>query len=236
MTETYIRRAHHSGSWYSSSTSDLNRMLEGFLSNASEAHSAYGDLPCDIPRGIIAPHAGYTYSGPTAAYAYKALSEAIRKGWRGTIVVLHPSHHVYLENCAISNAHTIETPLGNLQVNSKLRDEILNISKPSFSLMDQSIDEDEHSGEMQYPYIAKVLSDLHVLGESQIRVLPIMVGSLTTRSEEHYGKVLAPFLSRQDIFTVISSDFCHWGSRFRYTPTTAFGYSKSGGEIHEFVS
>lgn len=231
MTETYIRRAHHSGSWYSSKANELNRSLEGFLSKAStEAHSHDGDL-----RGIIAPHAGYSYSGPTAAYAYRALSKAIEQGWRGTIVVLHPSHHVYLQNCAISNAHTIETPVGNLNVNSKLRDEMLSISTHGFSLMDQNIDEDEHSGEMQYPFIAKVLLDYQMLGQSQITILPVMVGSLTTKSEETYGKILAPLLSRDDIFTVISSDFCHWGSRFRYTPTTASGYSKSGGEIHEFI-
>lgn len=238
MTETYTRRAYHSGSWYSSDRIQLNRILEEFLSKAkSEGNSDDGDsTQLNFPRGIIAPHAGYSYSGPTAAYAYSALSKAIENGWRGTIVVLHPSHHVYLQNCAISNAHIIETPLGNLNVDYKLRDEILNISKPGFSLMDQNIDEDEHSGEMQYPYIAKVLLDSHLLSDSQIAILPLMVGSLVTKSEDNYGKALAPILSRANIFTVISSDFCHWGSRFRYTPTTALGYSKSGGEIHEFVS
>lgn len=239
MTETYTRRAYHSGSWYSSDRIQLNRILEEFLSKAkSESNAEDGDSTqfLNFPRGIIAPHAGYSYSGPTAAYAYSALSKAIEKGWRGTIVVLHPSHHVYLQNCAISNAHIIETPLGNLNVDYKLRDEILNISKPSFSLMDQNTDEDEHSGEMQYPYIAKALLDSHMLSDSHIAILPVMVGSLATSTEDHYGKALAPILSRANIFTIISSDFCHWGSRFRYTPTTALGYSKSGGEIHEFVS
>ncbi len=58
-----------------------------------------------FPRGVIAPHAGYSYSGPTAAYAYANLREALMRGWSGTVVVLHPSHHVYLDGCAVSGIY-----------------------------------------------------------------------------------------------------------------------------------
>ena len=78
--------------------------------------------------------------------------------------------------------------------------------------MERSVDEEEHSGEMQYPYIAKMINDAQ--SESgrrcnNIKVLPIMVGSLKTSKEEAFGRLLSPYLSDRGIFTVISSDFCH---------------------------
>lgn len=232
----YTRRAQHSGSWYSSDSKSLNSSLSEFLSLAKASMTSRKEQVLrSIPRGIIAPHAGYSYSGPTAAYAYNALLESLELGWRGTIVVLHPSHHAYLSDCAISNAHTIETPLGNLMVDSDLRQDLLKLRSPHFSLMNQSVDEDEHSGEMQYPFMKKVILESGIRSESQVRVLPIMVGSLTTQSEDLYGTALAKILARDDIFTIVSSDFCHWGSRFRYNPISARGYTKKDGNIHDFI-
>jgi AmmeMemoRadiSam system protein B len=83
--------------------------------------------------------------------------------------------------------------------------------------MDQRVDEDEHSGEMQYPYIAKMLSEA-ALSIDAVSVLPIMVGGIGVDKEIFFGKVMSSFLARNDIFTIISSDFCHWGKRFGYFP------------------
>ena len=125
-------------------------------------------------------------------------------------------------------ASTIETPIKNLQVDQTLRTELL--KNGDFSLMNRRTDEAEHSGEMQYPFIAKVMYDVEIsktcshVGESLsaatnvVKVLPIMIGSISNAKEEKFGKVLAPFVSRPDIFTVVSSDFCHWGKRFGYFP------------------
>ena len=78
------------------------------------------------------------------------------------ILVFHPSHHVYLDGCAISGANVIETPIGNLPVDTELRTEILQLGGGNkFDIMEQSVDEAEHSGEMQYPYIAKVINDVN---------------------------------------------------------------------------
>jgi AmmeMemoRadiSam system protein B len=106
-------------------------------------------------------------------------------------------------------ATVLETPLGNLDVDEDLRNELL--ATKQFSVMTLQEDEEEHSGEMQYPYIAKVAP--------HVKVLPIMVGSISTALESKIGALLAPFLGRSHIFTAVSSDFCHWGSRFGYTPT-----------------
>lgn len=97
-----------------------------------------------------------------------------------------------------------------MKVDSSLRNQLLSTDK--FGVMDQKTDEEEHSGEMQYPYIAKVINDVKDMnggGGVNVKVLPIMVGSVRTSTEEEIGRLLAPYLSDRGIFTVISSDFCH---------------------------
>jgi AmmeMemoRadiSam system protein B len=109
----------------------------------------------------------------------------------------------------LEGASKIETPLGTLSVDVNLRERLLSTKK--FGIMERSVDEEEHSGEMQYPYIRKIINDAKTSSEKQydIKVLPIMVGSIGTSKEESIGKLLAPFLSDRGVFTVISSDFCH---------------------------
>jgi len=117
---TYIRRAKHSGSWYSSSPQTLDKELSNYLSIAANDDNGNTNTTtqttvyrgANIPCAIIAPHAGYSYSGSTAAYAYIALQEALeQRGSNGasiqTIVVLHPSHYAHLDGCAVSGMHII---------------------------------------------------------------------------------------------------------------------------------
>ncbi|XP_028176582.1 protein MEMO1-like [Ostrinia furnacalis] len=79
--------------------------------------------------------------------------------------------------------------------------------------MDVQTDEDEHSIEMHLPYIAKVMEEY----KTGFTIIPILVGSLTPEKEAKYGAILAPYLADPQNLVVVSSDFCHWGSRFRYT-------------------
>ncbi len=79
---SYIRRAHHAGSWYSSDGNELDNLLTKFLEDATldmdGKHSSSGQR-CGVPNACISPHAGFRYSGQTAAYSYLALGEALRK-------------------------------------------------------------------------------------------------------------------------------------------------------------
>lgn len=106
-----------------------------------------------------------------------------------------------------------------------------------FEDMSLGTDEDEHSIEMHLPYIRKIFQS------ADIKIVPILVGSLSLESEKAYGKLLAPYLQSKDTFCVVSSDFCHWwvitrsygrvltsrrGTRFQYThyypsPSTVSG-------------
>lgn len=227
----YSRRAYHAGSWYDSDKLALDATLSKFFADAAQNQrpSVLG-----IPRACICPHAGFSYSGPTAAYSYLALKEALERNPSiRTIVVLHPSHHVFLESLLISGASTIETPLMNLAVDDVLREKLLSTGK--FDLMNQRVDEHEHSGEMQYPFLAKIF--MSVCSQEQIKVLPIMVGSIRANKEESYGKLIAPYLADESVFTVISSDFCHYGSRFSYTPRPNPSEASEHGinELFEYI-
>ena len=102
--------------------------------------------------------------------------------------------------------------------------------------MECNVDEEEHSGEMQYPFIAKIINDVRVETEEQrynIKVLPIMIGSIKTSKEKAFGQLLSPYSADSAVFTIISSDFCHWGSRFSYTPQPS--KADTVNEIHEYI-
>jgi AmmeMemoRadiSam system protein B len=229
-SDGYSREAHYAGSWYSSSSRDLQAQLVGFLQAVDDdTTSSAATSTTTSLRAVICPHAGYSYSGPTAAWSYHALQHELSKSDCPvrSILVLHPSHHVYLPGCAVSGATVLETPLGNLEVDQDLRDEILQLasdsgssssSTSSFQVMEKAVDEHEHSGEMQYPFIKQSLPEGST---TTIKVLPIMCGSLSTSQERDFGKLLAPILARSNVLTIISTDFCHWGSRFQYQPTSS---------------
>jgi AmmeMemoRadiSam system protein B len=268
----YRRRASYAGSWYDSDEDTLQETLSGFLGavdtqpTPSPAPITPSSLSPTSPpprlRALIAPHAGYSYSGSTAAYAYAALQTELTTTTTNTkspirqILVLHPSHHVYMKGCAVSGASVLETPVGSLTVDDHLRKEILGLSN-KFTVMEQGVDEKEHSGEMQYPYLAQILktataaaatttttsSNLrHQQEHEGITVLPVMCGSLSVEQEQVFGKLLADIIARPSVLTVVSTDFCHWGSRFGYQPTPSEGVVNTNSNkharslpLHEFI-
>ncbi|KAH9460655.1 hypothetical protein MJO28_003640 [Puccinia striiformis f. sp. tritici] len=210
------RSATHSGSWYPASKARLESDLDRWLSAAHlkdhedvDANEPWKLVPMPVPmkdcRAIIAPHAGYSYSGRAAAWAYKLIDPGLIK----RVFILGPSHHVYLNCCALSRCTQYETPLGALPIDTTINEELR--AKNKFGEMSLQTDEEEHSIELHLPYIR------HVFKNQDITIVPILVGSISAVDERAYGAILAPYLAdRQNLF-VISSDFCHWGTRFSYT-------------------
>ncbi|KAF0296165.1 Protein MEMO1 [Amphibalanus amphitrite] len=208
-----IRKATHAGSWYSNSERELGGQLERWLDAAELSHGP--------ARAIIAPHAGYSYCGACGAFAYRQVSPICVK----RVFILGPSHHVRLAGCALSSTLKYSTPLYDLTIDQGIYDQLY--STEQFERMSLSTDEDEHSIEMHLPYIAKVMEDFR----GQFTIVPILVGSLTPDKEALYGRLLAPYLADPANLFVISSDFCHWGQRFRYVN----GADRANGHIHEFI-
>ncbi|KAJ2721453.1 hypothetical protein GGI07_003966 [Coemansia sp. Benny D115] len=224
-----VRQATHAGSWYTEDSLKLDRELQGWLDNvpASVAQVEPPGTQTRIPvpggvRAIIGPHAGYSYSGPNAAFAYKCINpQGVKR-----VFLLGPSHHVYLDKCALSQCREYETPLGNIPLDLDVMQELR--TKGEWKSMSRQVDEDEHSLEMHLPYISKVF------GQSA-KLVPILVGNLSPDREAYYGRLLAPYLADAENLFIVSSDFCHWGSRFRYTyyrALTPDGKQPTGRVMH----
>ncbi|KAL4144684.1 hypothetical protein PRNP1_013810 [Phytophthora ramorum] len=211
-----VRLATHAGSWYSHDEHELEGELAGWLGAAEDSDTQQKQPGI---RAIIGPHAGFRYSGPTAAYAYHHLLDLDRIK---RVFILGPSHHFYLRGCAVSTAHEYETPLGNIVIDHEVNEKLVDSGK--FATMSMDVDEDEHSIEMHLPFIYKVMNG------RKFTAVPILVGNTKSKMDEEYGKILAPYLENDENLFVISSDFCHWGPRFRYQP-----HDSTYGEIHEYI-
>lgn len=198
-----IRRATHAGSWYTDDRQTLDNELSRNLAavRASENFTP----PVAHCKAIIAPHAGYSYSGPAAAWAYRAIDTTGIK----RVFILGPSHHVYLDGCDLSQCKAYQTPIGDLPLDLETIAELKESGK--FGSMSLQTDEDEHSIELHLPYVRKIFEG------KDISIVPILVGAIDKDSEDAYGNLLAPYLAREDTIFVVSSDFCHWGQRFQYT-------------------
>jgi len=198
------RLATHAGTWYTADGPKLDFELSGWLSNVSVESSSQFDA-IEGCKAIIAPHAGYSYSGPTAAWAYRSIdTTGIRR-----VFVIGPSHQVYIDGCALSTCETYKTPIGDLPLDLKTIAELR--ATGDFSDMDIATDEDEHSIEMHLPYVRKIFEN------KDISVVPVLVGAINADKERYFGRLLAPYLAENDTIFVVSSDFCHWGTRFSYT-------------------
>ncbi|KAG9156011.1 hypothetical protein Leryth_012081, partial [Lithospermum erythrorhizon] len=189
----------------------LAEELEGWLSASGLPKSS------DV-RGVIAPHAGYSYSGPAAAYAFANIDPANIS----RVFLLGPSHHYYTPKCALSGATVYKTPIGDLHIDLEVIEELKATGK--FEMMDLRVDEAEHSMEMHLPYLAKVFQGYPV------KIVPILVGAVSAENESMYGRLLAKYLDDPSNFFSVSSDFCHWGSRFNY-----MHYEKKHGPIYKSI-
>ncbi|KAH9258862.1 AmmeMemoRadiSam system protein B [Batrachochytrium salamandrivorans] len=193
------RRAAHAGTWYESNPDKLGQELDGYLSCAGPPAKA-----------IIAPHAGYRYSGRTAGACYSRF-KSLPPGSVKVVYILGPLHHFRSEVGLLSLATTLETPLGELQVDSReqswLLAELPGLFKAWPSLAHE---EQEHSLEMHLPLVARVFG----LG---VKVVPIGLGRMSSQLQLEMGQVIAQrVLVNPQAVVVVSSDFCHWGPRFRY--------------------
>jgi AmmeMemoRadiSam system protein B/AmmeMemoRadiSam system protein A len=192
-----VREPRIAGSWYPGTEKALRKQLETFFDNA-EVKPPDGKI-----RAVIAPHAGYVYSGQTAAYAYKPL----RKGDYERVILLGVNHRLgRLRAGVITAAESWETPLGQVKVDREVCDELLKDelfdSIPARSDM-------EHSLEIQLPFLQERLGPF--------KLVPIMVGDASDEDCRRMGALLKMFIDEQTL-VVASSDFTHYGPNYGYVP------------------
>ena len=148
----------------------------------------------DAPKAIIVPHAGYVYSGPTAAVAYARLS-AVRESIR-RVVLLGPVHRVPVRGLALPGVDAFETPLGEIELDQSAIASISGMSQVVTSVAAHAM---EHSLEVQLPFLQTVLDDF--------KLVPLAVGDATA---EEVAEVLDVLWGGKETLIVISSDLSHF--------------------------
>ena len=189
QTERIIRPSAIAGSWYPGTERGLRQTLEGFFAHVPE-QPLEGRL-----LGLIAPHAGYVYSGQTAAYAYKQLAGAAYD----TVVVMSPNHRAFWgADVVVSTATHYETPLGLVELDKPFVDRLAERVELSGVPRD-----DEHSLEIQLPFLQYVLGDF--------RLAPVMLNTDRPAAARRLGGTLAELVEASEaaVLLVASTDLHH---------------------------
>lgn len=181
-----IRPPAVAGTFYPADPQTLQRMVNEYLDLATTNG--------DAPKAIIAPHAGYIYSGPVAAGAYHLLASARQRINR--VVLLGPSHRVPLSGLAVCSADYYATPLGTIQLDHAAALRLLEL--PQVSMLDEAHTM-EHSLEVQLPFLQTVLD--------QFSLIPLVVGDAST---EQVSEVLDRLWGGDETLIIISSDLSHY--------------------------
>ncbi len=184
-----VRKPVIAGTWYPGRPEDLRRMISDFLAKVET-----GPVPGEL-KGLIAPHAGYIYSGQVAAYAYKQLEGLSFE----TVVVVHPSHRLYIDGYALTAAASYETPLGQVPLDEEVIARLDEELKFTFLRADQ-----EHSLEIQLPFLQFVLGDF--------KLVPIMMGDQSIGQCQKLASALVKVLDGKKALLVASSDLSHFYS------------------------
>ena len=185
-----LRRAAVAGSWYPGRPEPLARELEGCLAAASVP-----PLPGRLVA-LISPHAGLRYSGPVAAYGYSLL-----RGCRDmTVVLIGPSHRAAFEGSAVYARGAFETPLGQIPIDEDLATALLDTA--SGVVEAPSPHSDEHSLEMQLPFLQHLVPGL--------RIVPVLMGSQSRAEVDALSRTLRRALQDRPALLVASSDLSHY--------------------------
>jgi hypothetical protein len=209
-----VRPSPIAGHWYDGDPDALARSVDGFLDSAQ-----LPDLEGEV-IAVIAPHAGHTYSGPVAGYAFAAL----RRRSPDLVAVIAPMHHPYQE-LLITTAHdAYSTPLGDIPVDKDALNELDARLKSELMFGLSPVENDpEHSLEIELPFLQRALS-------SQWKLLPVMVRVREASISERLGKALAKVLRDKNFVLVASTDLSHF-----YNQQTALRYDRAMlNEIESF--
>jgi AmmeMemoRadiSam system protein B/AmmeMemoRadiSam system protein A len=183
-----IRPAAVAGLFYPGDPAELRRTLADLLAQGAAAG------PAATPKALIVPHAGYVYSGPVAASAYARL--AALRGRIRRVVLLGPTHRVWVKGLALPDAERFATPLGEVALDREGMRQLQGLPRVVKSAAAHAL---EHSLEVQLPFLQTVLGDFELL--------PLAVGEATA---DEVAEVLEKVWGGDETLIVISSDLSHF--------------------------
>jgi len=182
-----------SGSFYPSVSERLRSELSGYFASFGKPD------PAVRVRAIIVPHAGYVYSGHTAAAGFAAIPAGARYD---NIFLIGVSHRYGFEGAAVFSSGNLVTPLGTLKVNRELGEQLKSTNR--WFIEKDEAHGPEHSLEVQLPFI-----QYHFTNPPAI--VPILIGTRSTAVLKAIAAGLQPWFNERNLF-VISSDFSHYPS------------------------
>jgi len=181
-----VREPAVAGLFYPENPTKLQREVDEFLAAAEP-----GDR---IPKALVAPHAGYIYSGPIAGTAYAQLAPVAERIRR--VLLLGPAHRRAIRGMAFSTADVFRTPLGEVAVDLEALDAIRDL--PRVKELEVPF-EGEHCLEVQLPFLQTVLQDF--------KIVPVLVGDAAAKD---VARVLETLWGGEETLIVISSDLSHY--------------------------
>jgi MEMO1 family protein len=190
MSLQHVRRAAVAGSWYPGRPEVLAAEVDRYLSAVS------GTPPAESVVGLVAPHAGLMYSGPVAAWAYRA----VQGGSYDVAVIVGPSHRAGFDGVAVYPRGAFDTPLGEVPIAEDVAAAIL--AATPVAREDMAVHGAEHSLEMQLPFLRRVLPTTPVV--------PIMMGYQLAETILALGEGLAAALAGRRALLIASSDLSHY--------------------------
>ena len=187
--EPNLRQASVAGQFYPEDKKELAKMIDGFLDKAN---------PPEIKGnvfGLLLPHAGYVYSGPIAAYGFKAIAD---KDF-DTVIILGDSHYERFDGVSVWPEGSWETSFGSLRIDEELAQKILSSSKRF--LQRDSAHLWEHSIEVQLPFLQKTLRNF--------KILPIIFGS-EDKDWKSLAKAILENIGGKKVLLIASADLSHY--------------------------
>lgn len=194
-----IRPPAVAGQFYESDKSSLESDLERLFAKCADISDEFPDSKV---RAIISPHAGYVYSGQTAAKVFSLIKKF---NYRRAIIIA-PSHMVPFSGLAVADYSAYKTPLGEVKVDIDICSSLY--ETPAVTEL-KSAHEYEHALEVQLPFLQKLQPDLSIV--------PLICGQLDDKTAKLASEALLQYWDSETLW-VISSDFTHYGNSFSYVP------------------
>ena len=190
----YVRPPSVAGLFYPADKDELESTCRMLL---DEAKSDVKAVPSRKIFGIVAPHAGYQYSGYTAAHGYSLL----RPGEFESVIIVSPSHREYFDGISVFSGKSYSTPIGEVEVDVKMR-ELFMETAAEWVIESRAGHKAEHALEVQLPFLQ--------LSLGTFKLLPIVMGDQKRKYCESLGKVIADLTGKGDTLVVASSDLSHY--------------------------
>lgn len=194
MDKFNVRQPAVAGLFYAAESRMLIRQVTELLERA-KPKKIKGEL-----KALISPHAGYSYSGLTAAYGYKLLENKKYD----TVVIISPSHREYFKGVSIFSGNYYKTPLGDVPIDIELSDAIIAEEKLVFRSM--SGHHDEHAVEVHLPFLQIALE--------KFKFIPLVMGDQSPEYCIRLGRTLAKVLKSasngKKVLIVASTDLSHF--------------------------